>query len=222
MSKKTRQHILSSFYGLKDPFASFPENLYLEDKQGWSSSVHFFLDQSIEEIRPKIVVEIGVWKGRSAIHMGKKIKALNLDAVIIAVDTWLGSSEHWINPKYEKDIKSVHGYPNLYFTFMQNIMSEGLQDVVLPMPLDSINAIEVFRSKELMPELIHIDAGHDYKSVMSDLEAWWPQLRPGGIMVGDDYSSKWPQVYKAWNDFFSEPSIPIEEGENKCRVRKVA
>lgn len=34
---------------------------------------------------------------------------------------------------------------------------------------------------------IYIDAGHDYKNCYSDLEAWWPKLRPGGLFSGDDY-----------------------------------
>lgn len=36
---------------------------------------------------------------------------------------------------------------------------------------------------------IYIDAMHDYKNVRDDLEAWWPKLRSGGIISGDDFYS---------------------------------
>lgn len=36
-------------------------------------------------------------------------------------------------------------------------------------------------------DFIYVDARHDYKGVLQDLENWWPVLKPGGIMAGHDY-----------------------------------
>jgi len=36
-------------------------------------------------------------------------------------------------------------------------------------------------------DFIYVDARHDYKGVLQDLTHWWPKLRKGGIMAGDDY-----------------------------------
>ena len=36
-------------------------------------------------------------------------------------------------------------------------------------------------------DYIYVDARHDRQGVGLDLHAWWPKLRPGGIMAGDDY-----------------------------------
>jgi len=36
-------------------------------------------------------------------------------------------------------------------------------------------------------DFVFIDAGHDYCSVWEDLQAWWPKVRSGGLMAGDDY-----------------------------------
>ena len=34
---------------------------------------------------------------------------------------------------------------------------------------------------------LYIDALHTYEAVLADLRAWWPKLRKGGLMSGDDY-----------------------------------
>eukprot|EP00966_Prymnesium_polylepis_P134459 3107697-Prymnesium_polylepis.1 len=36
-------------------------------------------------------------------------------------------------------------------------------------------------------DYIFVDALHDRKAVLRDLRVWWPKLKFGGIMAGDDY-----------------------------------
>ena len=36
-------------------------------------------------------------------------------------------------------------------------------------------------------DFAYIDARHDYCGVKDDLEAYWPLIKPGGIMAGHDY-----------------------------------
>nr|USU34236.1 class I SAM-dependent methyltransferase [Methylobacterium sp. OTU13CASTA1] len=71
--------------------------------------------------------------------------------------------------------------------------------------------------------MIHIDAGHDYRAVMSDLEAWWPLVRPGGWVIGDDYvhDGHWPGVRQAFDEFYQRCGLfPFEHGGAKCRIQK--
>merc|ERR1719174_1988363 len=35
---------------------------------------------------------------------------------------------------------------------------------------------------------VYIDAGHTYEAVMADLNAWYPKVRLGGLISGDDYA----------------------------------
>lgn len=37
-------------------------------------------------------------------------------------------------------------------------------------------------------DLVFIDAGHGYNEVKTDIDAWRPHVRPGGILCGDDYA----------------------------------
>jgi hypothetical protein len=36
-------------------------------------------------------------------------------------------------------------------------------------------------------DFVYIDARHDYGSVLEDLNAWFPKVRPGGVIAGHDY-----------------------------------
>lgn len=49
----------------------------------------------------------------------------------------------------------------------------------------SVPAAALFPDKHF--DWLYLDAMHDYENVLNDLKAWWPKLRPGGLMSGDDY-----------------------------------
>ncbi len=36
-------------------------------------------------------------------------------------------------------------------------------------------------------DFAYLDARHDRAAVTEDLEAWWPKVRPGGVLAGHDY-----------------------------------
>lgn len=36
-------------------------------------------------------------------------------------------------------------------------------------------------------DILYIDGNHQYEYVMADMEAWVPKVRPGGLVIGDDY-----------------------------------
>ena len=50
---------------------------------------------------------------------------------------------------------------------------------------DSAEAAERVPPRSL--DFVYIDAQHDYDSVRRDIEAWFPRVRPGGILSGHDY-----------------------------------
>ncbi len=217
-----RGDVIRRLWRGQDPFEGFPAERYEMDTQGWGS-VHPFLTDTIGEIRPRIVAEMGVWKGGSTLTMASTLKSLDLDAVVIAVDTWLGSWDHWENDMWFEHLKFERGYPTLMRTFMTNVIKSELQDFVVPLPLDSLNAVHVLRAFGIALDLVHIDGSHAYEAVSADIRAWWSLLRPGGVLIGDDYDTggSWPDVRRAYDDFFAAQGlVPFEYGGNKCRIRK--
>jgi len=36
-------------------------------------------------------------------------------------------------------------------------------------------------------DFVYIDANHQYESVVSDINAWWPKVKMGGALCGHDY-----------------------------------
>lgn len=166
--------------------------------EGWNGN-HPIFEELIEENRPQIVVDVGVWKGLSTTTLAQSLKSRGIDGCVISIDTFLGSPEHW---DHNRDLfKRSHGYPDLYEQFMGNVFHSELSDYVIPMPQLSHVAASLLKKFGINASLIHIDAAHEYEEVLRDAIAFWEILEPGGIMVGDDYHDTWPGVVRAADEF---------------------
>ena len=125
---------------------------------------------------------------------------------IVAVDTWLGAIEFWtkhIKGKNDKtrNLYLRNGYPSIYYNFLSNVVHKNVTDQVVPFPVPSLLAADFFKRNKIKAEIIHIDASHEYQDVKADLNAWEKNVKPGGIIFGDDYNSYWKGVVKAVDEF---------------------
>lgn len=219
----TRQDLLAALWHGRDPFADPPAQLRPLDLQGWRSH-HPFLEQAVDEFRPGVIVEIGTWKGASALHFARMLADRGIPGTVIAVDTWLGAVDHWADETLFAELATEHGFPSLYRTFLANVLHEGQAERILPLPLDSVNAAELLRLRGVRADVIHLDAGHEEASVAADLRAWWPVLRPGGLLIADDYDrlgGRFPGVTRAVDQFCAEFGVrgpwPLD---GKCKFMK--
>jgi SAM-dependent methyltransferase len=205
----TRQDLIAALWHGRDPFADPPADLRPLDLQGWRS-VHPYLEEAVTQFRPGVVVEIGTWKGASALYLARTMAEHGVEGTVIAVDTWLGAVDHWADEGLFAELATEHGFPSLYRTFLANVLREGQAGRVLPLPLDSVNAAELLRLRGVTADVIHLDAGHEEASVAADLRAWWPVLRPGGLLIADDYDSlggRFPGVQRAVDAFCAEAGV---------------
>jgi hypothetical protein len=149
-------------------------------------------------------LEVGSWKGRSSTYMAVEIINNNKNITFHCVDTWLGSEEH-------KDKKNGAFEPlcfvenGLYNEFLHNIKS--VKHIINPIKSPSVDASKLFQDESL--DFVFIDGSHDYKSVKDDIQHWFPKVKIGGYIAGDDYV--WPDTKKAVDEYFIKNKvIPIK------------
>jgi hypothetical protein len=178
-----------------------------EDKQGWNGT-HNFFKKIIDEVNPNLIVEVGTWKGQSAINMGKHILDTGKNTKIICIDTWLGAIEFWswAATTDERNLLLKNGYPQIYYQFLSNVVHNGLQDVISPFPNTSENGYRYLQYKGLKPELIYIDASHEEDDVYKDIKNYYSILKEGGVIFGDDYSN-WEGVRNAIRRFKDDAQV---------------
>lgn len=66
---------------------------------------------------------------------------------------------------------------------VENRLQHLNQSVLLRMT--SVDAVAHFEDESI--DFVYIDGDHTYRAVVQDLAIWWPKLKKGGIMSGDDY-----------------------------------
>jgi hypothetical protein len=155
------------------------------------------------EVRPAVVIEVGVWKGASLLRMHELARALGVDTSFLAVDTWLGSAEHWLGAKDRARLRLRGGYPDLYRQFVFNLLSKDAADV-FALPMTSTSAARVLRHLGVTANLVYIDGGHEESEIRADLGSYYALLAPEGVLFGDDYHSRWPGVQQAVDAFAAE------------------
>lgn len=140
-------------------------------------------------------VEVGSWKGCSTSYMGVEIINSKKNITFFAVDTWRGSTEHLdpTNSAYEPLLKDEDG---LYLEFLKNI--SPVSNAVCPLRMRSDSAAKLFLDDSI--DFVMIDGAHDYDSVKLDIQSWYPKLKKGGAMTGDDLD--WPGTLKALSEMF--------------------
>lgn len=124
-----------------------------------------------------VIVEIGSWKGKSTIQLGKGSKAGN-KVRVYAVDPHTGSFEH----------KAAYGKISTVEEFKKNIKNAKVDDVITPIVKTSDDASKDF---DRPVELVFIDGCHDYESVKQDFELWFPKVISKGTVALHD-TLRWP------------------------------
>jgi Methyltransferase domain len=195
---------------------------FAEDRQGWNSE-HSSFEEIIRGLRPSVVIDVGALKGASTTYLADAMKRNGVPGTVIAVDTFLGSVEHWdLKSGFAGLIPRRFGLPLLYEQFMSNVVRCGAQDRVVPLALTSTAAGLLLRRLGIQSGLVHIDASHDYDDVLRDARIYWDILTPGGFLVGDDYNQDWPDVVRAANLFAAEKVVPLMSSAPKWIIRKPA
>jgi Methyltransferase domain len=126
---------------------------------------------------------------------------------VIAVDHWEGSPEHLADPELAPVL------PQLYDAFLRGCWD--YRDRIIPLRAKSVEGLQRVAQVRLVPDLIYIDADHQFESVCADLTAAL-DLFPSATVVGDDWN--WESVRKAVEKVCGERRISCEVLQTAWRI----
>jgi len=125
-----------------------------------------------------LFVEVGAWKGKSAIYLYDRLADLGKNCNLTVVDNFKGDADTGA------DITKAD--------LIQNLDGRAV-DVIEGESADSADG---FADAGLCG--VFLDAAHDYEHVLADIKAWKSKVREGGFFGGHDVDSK--EVQKALQD----------------------
>ncbi len=190
---------------------SLPEAI---DLAGWNSD-HPIFDELVDDVQPKVIIEVGTWKGRSCFHFAHATTDLKTE--IYCVDTWLGGIDHFLSDKPQDDLRrDALGSPKIYEQFLRNLRDDPAASRIHPVRQTSLNGARALASRGLFADLIYIDGSHEYDDVYADLCAYAPLVAPNGRIFGDDYG--FPGVQVAVHRYAHENGRRVHLVENNFWV----
>ena len=152
-----------------------------------------------------IAVEVGVHKGEYSDRILEVVQPRKLHLV----DPWKLSADpahatSWYGPKSSQaELDARHD------DVVRKFADRIAQGVVEVHRGTSERVAMDFAEKV---DLVYVDGDHTYDGVRTDLGCWWPQLNPGGVVIGDDYMlGKWWKdgVVRAFNEWIARPDVIV-------------
>ncbi len=122
------------------------------------------------------VLEIGSWEGRPAIFFLNYLR----DCKIVCIDTFAGGVEHQIAGPFVAEV------PLIEQRFDRNLAAFARR--VEKIRSASVPALQQLAAERRQFDLAYIDGSHLRDDVAADSTHTWPLVRPGGIVIWDDYT----------------------------------
>lgn len=139
-----------------------------------------------------IGVEVGVKQGD---YTGKLLKQWKTAGLYVQVDLW----EHQDN---YHDIANVDS--RTHSRFQQEscsaghlMKSKGYVGELMQCKDFSIECAKLFPDNSI--DFLYIDARHDRKGVLEDLQTYWPKVKIGGVVAGHDYMEQYEVGKQRWD-----------------------
>jgi hypothetical protein len=142
-------------------------------------------------------IRVGSFLGYSTIGFAKRMKSYNPHSKLICIDTWLGSAEHFqTDGNHDRRLGWENGYPTMYYKFISNVISNNVQDIIIPLPFPSTTGYKilnrVFEELNIKSDFAYIDDSHEEDEVYMDLYNYYQLINDNSFLCGDDWS--WSSV----------------------------
>ena len=174
------------------------------DSCSWPSLYYSKVQFLIEIHKPRTFFEIGVAYGYHATHIlenNKELSYVGIDPYLpnyddkdpFSVDVARLFPEK--NPRDSMDRLHASVVGELArFSERSRLIRETSREAAMSINPESI-------------DMVFVDANHKFEHALEDIRIWYSKLRPGGLLVGDDYN--WPEVEQAARNFSHEQGIEL-------------
>jgi hypothetical protein len=145
-----------------------------------------------------ICVEIGTWEGGFTQSILEKCSVTK----VYCVDPY----KHFDNSEYPDAINRLSQSEfDDKFNSVRNTLTSQFNNKVTFIRETSTIASNQFPDESV--DFVYIDGNHDYKYVLNDIQAWYPKVKKGGYICGDDIYSidlsehdAYGNVVRHWSD----------------------
>ena len=141
---------------------------------GWlTEDEGLFLHETAKRVNQEnAIVEIGSWKGRSTVCLGRGSQD-GSHASVYAIDHHRGSSKH------QKMFRSIDTFDE----FKSNIRNAMIDDYIVAVRETSEHAARTF---DKPVQFLFVDGEHEFKSVNADITSWLSKVIAGGVIAFHD------------------------------------
>lgn len=203
LSWLNRRKTPNSFHNLTFSGSDVARLESVEEFCSWPRQYYSVTEMLTQISDARTVVEVGVAYGYHARHLLSTIPQIRYTGV----DPY--KADYDLNDSFTSDVAHIfdansQDAMNRLHTAVSERLSSEFGDRFRLVRKPSIEAAGDFADGSV--DLIFIDGDHQYGSVRQDLNTWYPKIRPGGLMIGDDYA--WPGVERAVKEFSAHQGTP--------------
>ena len=122
-------------------------------------------------------VEIGVWKAEFSEH----INQVTQPSQLVLIDPWAFQPDFPLRMFGGSVAKTQTDMDAIYQEVCQKMGGDHIR-IIRKMSQDAVTDFP-----DGFFDWVYIDGNHYYDYVLQDLKAWFPKVKPGGYLTGDDY-----------------------------------
>lgn len=154
----------------------------------------------IEQLRPRLVVELGTHFGYSFAAFCEAMHSLDIDGRVVAVDTWAGDEHagYYGEAVFNRLRDHIESRYSALAEMKKMLFSQALLEV-----------------EDGSVELLHVDGRHYYEDVVEDYTSWLPKLADGAVVLFHDTQvrDRGFGVYRYWSELAAaHPNFEFHHG----------
>lgn len=176
-----------------------------KDIPGWINDAEYLYELAVKQGKDgDLFVEIGTLLGQSTARMATLIsesgKSIRFDSIDIFYNIQeVVKASH--PPEFSQYLNLFSEYNTDILQIIKHPLNQlNVEDLVNFVVCDEKYAHNIYENSSI--SFLWIDGDHSYKTVYEDLLKFWPKIKPGGMLAGDDIV--YSEVLEAVEDFGKE------------------